>query len=442
MPRAGALDPRCRALPRRRSARLAGRARRRDPRVGALPAPRELVLRARDGLGAARRAAEAHFGERPDGTFTVVFRTRSDKAVRRAPGPGSRGRAPSRRAPGRAPAGPGDRLRRRDDTHSTCSTRSATPRRCGGLSQAARRRSSPGSRPSRPTSTRSSRRPPSRRGDRRPADAARAARRLRRLDRGRDPVLVAGCTIAGTLGLLYLIAHEVSMVAYVRNLVELIGLGLAVDYSLLVVHRYREELRRGTRSGRGGRAHDRHGGPGGCVLGRRRRNRARAPARRAGAVHPLDGDRRPSDPRRLRRSRAHPAAGASLLLRREARRPRARRRLLGPPAHASIMRRPRAFLAGGSLVLVVLALPAAIARAHAGIADGDPGVRRVGSRLRRAAGRARRRARDTDACRDRRRRRRCDPAARERAGPRPRDAPRRAAARVRRTSPAVGAIGR
>ena len=35
------------------------------------------------------------------------------------------------------------------------------------------------------------------------------------------------------------------MVTYVRNLVELIGLGLAVDYSLLVVHRYREELRRG-----------------------------------------------------------------------------------------------------------------------------------------------------------------------------------------------------
>ena len=32
------------------------------------------------------------------------------------------------------------------------------------------------------------------------------------------------------------------MVAYVRNLVELIGLGLAVDYSLLVVHRFREEL--------------------------------------------------------------------------------------------------------------------------------------------------------------------------------------------------------
>ena len=34
------------------------------------------------------------------------------------------------------------------------------------------------------------------------------------------------------------------MVTYVTNLVELIGLGLAIDYSLLVVHRFREELAR------------------------------------------------------------------------------------------------------------------------------------------------------------------------------------------------------
>src|SRR5262249_40607124 len=32
---------------------------------------------------------------------------------------------------------------------------------------------------------------------------------------------------------------------YATNLVKLIGLGLAIDYSLLVVTRYREELRRG-----------------------------------------------------------------------------------------------------------------------------------------------------------------------------------------------------
>jgi len=36
------------------------------------------------------------------------------------------------------------------------------------------------------------------------------------------------------------------MVLYIPNLVELIGLGLAVDYSLLIVHRYKEELTKGT----------------------------------------------------------------------------------------------------------------------------------------------------------------------------------------------------
>jgi RND superfamily putative drug exporter len=59
------------------------------------------------------------------------------------------------------------------------------------------------------------------------------------------PFLVAACAIGGTLAAVYLLAHEVSMVSYVRNLVELIGLGLAVDYSLLIVHRFREELAAG-----------------------------------------------------------------------------------------------------------------------------------------------------------------------------------------------------
>ena len=41
---------------------------------------------------------------------------------------------------------------------------------------------------------------------------------------------------------MFLLAHEFSMVLYVPNLVQLIGLGLAVDYSLLIVHRFKEEL--------------------------------------------------------------------------------------------------------------------------------------------------------------------------------------------------------
>src|ERR1039458_6435927 len=59
------------------------------------------------------------------------------------------------------------------------------------------------------------------------------------------PFVFAACTITATLAVLYLIAHELPIVSYAPNLVELIGLGLAIDYSLLVVHRFREELARG-----------------------------------------------------------------------------------------------------------------------------------------------------------------------------------------------------
>jgi RND superfamily putative drug exporter len=56
------------------------------------------------------------------------------------------------------------------------------------------------------------------------------------------PLLFAAATIATTLGLVFAIAHTAVMATYVTNLVELIGLALAIDYSLLVVYRFREEL--------------------------------------------------------------------------------------------------------------------------------------------------------------------------------------------------------
>jgi RND superfamily putative drug exporter len=62
------------------------------------------------------------------------------------------------------------------------------------------------------------------------------------------PFLVAACTIAGTLAAVYAIAHAVPTTSFVTNLVTLIGLGLAVDYSLLIVHRFRDELRGGSTS--------------------------------------------------------------------------------------------------------------------------------------------------------------------------------------------------
>ena len=55
------------------------------------------------------------------------------------------------------------------------------------------------------------------------------------------PFIVAGATVATTLGVLFLLAQVTTMVLYIPNVVELIGLGLAIDYSLLIIHRLRHE---------------------------------------------------------------------------------------------------------------------------------------------------------------------------------------------------------
>ena len=56
------------------------------------------------------------------------------------------------------------------------------------------------------------------------------------------PFLFAACTVAGTLAAVYGAALLFPITTYATNLVVLLGFGLAIDYSLLVVLRYREEL--------------------------------------------------------------------------------------------------------------------------------------------------------------------------------------------------------
>ena len=56
------------------------------------------------------------------------------------------------------------------------------------------------------------------------------------------PFIVAACTITATLGIVWVVAHYLTTAIYVTNLVQLIGLGIAIDYSLLIVYRFREEL--------------------------------------------------------------------------------------------------------------------------------------------------------------------------------------------------------
>jgi uncharacterized membrane protein YdfJ with MMPL/SSD domain len=58
------------------------------------------------------------------------------------------------------------------------------------------------------------------------------------------PFIFAACTVMATLGGVYVYAHFLTTATYVTNLVFLIGLGIAIDYSLLVIYRYREELAR------------------------------------------------------------------------------------------------------------------------------------------------------------------------------------------------------
>jgi putative drug exporter of the RND superfamily len=59
------------------------------------------------------------------------------------------------------------------------------------------------------------------------------------------PFLFAAATITATLGIVFIAAHHMTMATYVTNLVQLIGLGIAIDYSLLIVYRFREELEHG-----------------------------------------------------------------------------------------------------------------------------------------------------------------------------------------------------
>ena len=56
------------------------------------------------------------------------------------------------------------------------------------------------------------------------------------------PLAFAAVTIPSTLGAVWVAAHFMDMAVYVTNIVTLIGFAIAVDYSLLVVFRFREEL--------------------------------------------------------------------------------------------------------------------------------------------------------------------------------------------------------
>ena len=59
------------------------------------------------------------------------------------------------------------------------------------------------------------------------------------------PLTLGICTVAITMGLVYLLSAYTTMSVFVTSTVSMFGIALAVDYSLFILMRYREELRAG-----------------------------------------------------------------------------------------------------------------------------------------------------------------------------------------------------
>jgi putative drug exporter of the RND superfamily len=57
------------------------------------------------------------------------------------------------------------------------------------------------------------------------------------------PVAMGGVAIAGTLSILYLLGRITDVSVFSMNITSMLGLGLGIDYSLLLVSRFREEMR-------------------------------------------------------------------------------------------------------------------------------------------------------------------------------------------------------
>ena len=107
------------------------------------------------------------------------------------------------------------------------------------------------------------------------------------------PLAVGGATIMlSFLAMRFVNGAIEPMSIYALNLITGLGLGLAIDYSLFMVSRFREELERGLETAAALRATMTTAGPHGAVLLDHRRGGAGVAARVPAALPLLDGRRR------------------------------------------------------------------------------------------------------------------------------------------------------
>lgn len=59
------------------------------------------------------------------------------------------------------------------------------------------------------------------------------------------PIILGAVAVVISLGIVYFVAQQIPMVVLAKNAASMIGLGVGIDYSLFMVSRFREELRKG-----------------------------------------------------------------------------------------------------------------------------------------------------------------------------------------------------
>ena len=92
------------------------------------------------------------------------------------------------------------------------------------------------------------------------------------------PLAVGVFAIVGSMAVMRMLTAVTEVSIFALNLILALGLALAIDYTLLIVSRFRDEVARGARTGRGADTHHGHRGTNRAVLGGHR-----------GAVDGLDG---------------------------------------------------------------------------------------------------------------------------------------------------------
>ena len=81
------------------------------------------------------------------------------------------------------------------------------------------------------------------------------------------PLVLGICTVVVTMGLVYLLSMVTEMSVFVTSTVSMFGIALAVDYSLFILMRFREELRSGRDPAQAADAAMATSGPGRAALG-------------------------------------------------------------------------------------------------------------------------------------------------------------------------------